>query len=141
MIQYCLKIWCSVISITIDSSEEAVAFACGLKRLSTSKPFNTGKVDLLSKCDLLLRTASTLQRYSAAMFLAVARSSSSAATAAFAVATAGSGYSPDQSSTRVQRFLSAGAGEIFTDPGTSLHLDFYLFISINRNNTPVFKIT
>ncbi|XP_052797234.1 ras-specific guanine nucleotide-releasing factor 2-like isoform X2 [Mya arenaria] len=42
------------------------------------------------------------------------RSSSSAATAAFAAATAGSGYSPDQSSSRVQRFLSAGAGA--TDP-------------------------
>ncbi|XP_060555505.1 ras-specific guanine nucleotide-releasing factor 1-like isoform X3 [Ruditapes philippinarum] len=39
------------------------------------------------------------------------RSSSSAATAAFAAATAGSGvYSPDQSSARVQRFLSAGTG-------------------------------
>ena len=39
------------------------------------------------------------------------RSSSSAATAAFAAATAGSAYSGDQSSTRVQRFLSAGAGK------------------------------
>ena len=38
------------------------------------------------------------------------RSSSSAAAAAFAAATAGSAYSADQSSTRVHRFLSAGAG-------------------------------